>query len=85
MPSLFMKLPLLITVLAIAAPLFSFSQSTTKASTTSGKLEQGIMQIEQELVAALTKGNAAPFERYLANTYSFTGPDGSTQNKAQRV
>jgi hypothetical protein len=41
------------------------------------------MQLEQELVDALTRGDASPFERYLADTFIFTSPDGTTQNKAQ--
>ncbi len=48
----------------------------------SGSVEQAIMQIEQETVAALLKGDSSVFERVLADTYILTGPDGVVSDKA---
>lgn len=59
-----------------------FSQAKDKAS--SGA-EEAVMRIERELLAALLKGDASANERYLADTYVYTGPDGSVENKAQAI
>ncbi len=59
-----------------------FAQSSKKASTGS---EQAVMAIERELMNAMLKGDASASERYLADTYIFTGPDGTVENKAQAV
>jgi ketosteroid isomerase-like protein len=47
--------------------------------------EQTVMRIERELLDASLKGDASPSERYLADTYVFTGPDGMVESKAQVV
>ena len=47
--------------------------------------EQEVMKIEQELLAALLKGDASASERYLASNYVFTGPDGETMGKPRSV
>ncbi len=59
-----------------------FAQSKDQAA---GGAEQVIIRIERELLAATLKGDASVSERYLAETYAFTGPDGSVENKAQAV
>lgn len=43
------------------------------------------MKIEQNLVAALVKGDASAVERNMASTCLFTGPDGGRQTKAEMV
>lgn len=43
------------------------------------------MRIEQEMLAAVLKGDTGPSERYLGNSYVFTGPDGSSIGKAQSI
>jgi ketosteroid isomerase-like protein len=50
-----------------------------------GNVEQTLMQTEQELVDAIMKGDAAPFERAIADNFTFTAPDGSMQNKTQFI
>ena len=60
----------------------SFAQSKEKPS--SGT-EQTVMRIERELLNAVLKGDASANERYLADTYVFTGPDGTVENKAQAI
>ena len=47
--------------------------------------EQAVLRIEKEMLDALLKGDASASERYLAETYIFTGPDGMVTNKAQNV
>jgi ketosteroid isomerase-like protein len=55
------------------------------AQSKSSGAEQQIMRIEQEMLAALLKGNTSPSERYLADNYVFTGPDGLSMGKAQSI
>ena len=50
-----------------------------------GGAEQAIMRIEKEMLAAVLKGDASTNERYLADTFVFTGPDGEMENKGQMV
>jgi ketosteroid isomerase-like protein len=59
-----------------------FAQSKDRPSTGT---EQTVMRIEHELLNAALKGDASACERYLADTYVFTGPDGTVANKAQAV
>ena len=47
--------------------------------------EQAVMRIERELLNAILKGDPSASERYLADTYVFTGPDGMVENKAQSI
>ncbi|MCU1237150.1 MAG: hypothetical protein JWP63_5117 [Candidatus Solibacter sp.] len=47
--------------------------------------EQAVMRIEREMLNAILKGDASANERYLADTYVFTAPDGAVQNKAQAI
>ena len=51
----------------------------------SGSTEQAVMRIERELLNAVLKGDASANERYLADTYVFTGPDGMVENQAQAI
>jgi ketosteroid isomerase-like protein len=59
-----------------------FAQSKERSSTGT---EQAVMRIEHELLNAALKGDASASERHLADTYVFTGPDGTVENKAQAV
>ena len=47
--------------------------------------EQAVMRIERELLNALLKGDPSANQRYLADTYTFTGPDGTVENKTQSI
>ncbi len=59
-------------------------QATPVAGNQSGaNEEQTLMRIEQELVDALIKGDVSANERYLADAYIFTAPDGTVMSKAQ--
>ena len=55
-----------------------FAQSKERAS---AGTEQAVMKIERELLNAILKGDASADERYLADTYVFTGPDGTVRTK----
>lgn len=59
-----------------------FAQSKERPS---AGAEQAVMRIERELLNAVLKGDASANERYLADTYVFTGPDGTVENKAQAI
>jgi ketosteroid isomerase-like protein len=59
-----------------------FGQSKEKSSESA---EQAVMRIERELLNAVLKGDPSANERYLADTFVFTGPDGSVENKAQAI
>jgi ketosteroid isomerase-like protein len=59
-----------------------FAQPKEKSS---GGAEQAVMRIERELLSALLKGDASANEKYLADSYMFTGPDGTVETKAQAV
>jgi hypothetical protein len=59
-----------------------FAQSKGRPS---AGTEQAVMGIERELLNAILKGDASASERYLADTYVFTGPDGTVENKAQAI
>jgi len=41
--------------------------------------------LNREMLNALLKGDASASERYLSDTYVFTGPDGTVENKAQAI
>src|SRR6266849_11169924 len=59
-----------------------FAQSKERPS---AGTEQVVMRIERELLNAVLKGDPSANERYLADTYVFTGPDGTVENKAQPI
>ena len=76
-----MKQILFFFAVAIAASSICIEQANAQ----SGKVEQTLMQIEQELTNAILKSDASTFDRYLADTYTFTDPGGSLSNKAQNI
>src|SRR5205807_2478824 len=59
-----------------------FAQSKERPS---AGAEQAVMRIERELLNAVLKGDPSANERYLADTYVFTGPDGTVENKTQAI
>ena len=65
---------------ALGCSVFAQSKERPSAGT-----EQTVMRIERELLNAVLKGDASANERYLADTYVFTGPDGTVENKAQAI
>jgi hypothetical protein len=56
----------------------AFGQSNTNP-------EQAVMRIEKEMLDALLKGDAAASEKYLAESYMFTGPDGDIGDRAKSI
>ena len=65
---------------ALCGSVFAQSKERPLAGT-----EQAVMRIERELLNAVLKGDASANERYLADSYVFTGPDGTVENKAQAI
>lgn len=65
---------------ALCCTVFAQSKERPPAGT-----EQAVMSIERELLKAVLKGDASASERYLADTYVFTGPDGTVENKSQAI
>jgi ketosteroid isomerase-like protein len=65
---------------ALCCTVFAQSKERPPAGT-----EQAVMSIERELLKAVLKGDASANERYLADTYVFTGPDGTVENKSQAI
>ena len=47
-----------------------------------GKIEEALKQTEQNLLDSLLKGDGAPFEQALADTFVFIAPDGTAQQRA---
>lgn len=74
---LLMKLIIFIVALLVTTPIFVFSQAAND--------EQTLKQIEQELLNALLKNDAPVFERYVADAFIFTGPDGGVMNKTENI
>ena len=50
-----------------------------------GNAEQALMQIEQEMLDALLKGDTSAGERHMADAFVFTAPDGTVQDKARFI
>lgn len=74
-----------ILVLAVLMITPSFGQAKDRSNKESGNVEQALMHIEQEMVDALLKGDVSANERYLADTYIFTDPDGTVMDKTRMV
>jgi hypothetical protein len=47
--------------------------------------EKALLKIEAELVGALVRNDVAVFERQLGDTFTFTAPDGTVQNRAEWI
>jgi ketosteroid isomerase-like protein len=73
---------ILATVMTISLSVFGAAKDKPGKQ---GGAEQAVMSIEKEMLDALLKGDASANERYLADTYIFTGPDGEMSSKAQSV
>jgi ketosteroid isomerase-like protein len=70
-----------VAIATITACLFAFGQSKSRG----GDVEQTVMRIEKEMLDAVLKGDASANERYLADAYVFTGPEGDVQDRAQNI
>ena len=79
-----MKRTLIVVALAAAASIFFLAQTQSRAGG-QGDDERALRGIEQELIDAMLKGDAAPVERHYADTFVFTTPHGESVNKAQVI
>ena len=76
-----MRLTPVITAATFVACLSVFGQSKGRG----GDAEQSVMRIEKEMLAAVLKGDPSASERYLADTYVFTGTYGDVEDRAQSI
>ena len=80
----------LVLVLAIAATPLAYGQTPEKkpappaaSKSADTGVEQTLMKIEQDALAAILKRDAAAFGKFFADDAVLTTPDGSLQTKAQ--
>jgi uncharacterized protein DUF4440 len=76
--------PILVLAL-VAITSVAFGQTTDTSQKQSGKVEQTLMHIEQELIDAGLKGDTSAIERYVADTATYTSPDGEVLGKTRSV
>jgi ketosteroid isomerase-like protein len=77
-----MKSTLSVIALVVVVASFVVYQAMAKSGQ-GGNVEQSLMQLEQQMADALMKGDTATIDRHMADTFTFTAPDGMVQNKAQ--
>lgn len=65
----------------IGVILCAFAVAQKKDSAT----EQAVIAIEKEMLAAVLKGDTSASEKYLADSYVFTAPQGFTMTKADSI
>jgi hypothetical protein len=75
-----MKTAVIAAVLALATGSLALGQGTPQADGETST-EQTLARIEREIADGAVKGDAGVFERYLADTYTLTTPDGSVTGK----
>jgi uncharacterized protein (TIGR02246 family) len=84
-----MKRMFAVAALIIAASSFALGQMTgRKANYSSQKddsVEKAVMQMEEELRAAISKGDAKAYARIVGDDYVFTNADALMRTKAQMV
>ena len=80
-----MKLIVVFAMVAVASFSVAFGQTEDPSKKPSGKVEQALMRIEQELIDALLKGDVSANERYLAETCTFNDPDGNVMDKTRSI
>jgi ketosteroid isomerase-like protein len=80
-----MKSILMVAVLTITVCSSVFGEPKDRSDKQGRDVEQTVMRIEKEMLDALLKGDVSASERYIAETYVFTGPDGLVQDKAQSI
>jgi ketosteroid isomerase-like protein len=73
---------LMATIITVSLSMFGVAKDKPGKQ---GGAEQAVTNIEKEMLDALLKGDTSASERYLADTFIFTGPDGETSNKAQNI
>src|SRR5260370_42223884 len=80
---------LVVAALTMAAPSLALGQMTGKKATYSNQkadsVEQAVMQMEEELRAAIAKSDTKTYGRLVGGDYVFTNQDAVVRNKAQMV
>jgi ketosteroid isomerase-like protein len=77
---------LVLALLMAAAPVttaFAQEMKPAPAKPADASVEQALMKIEHDMLAALLKKDAATFGKYFADDAVLTTPDGAMQTKAQ--
>ena len=81
-----MNLIAVVALLVISAtPLVLGQSKAKKAGGPSGKTEEGIRQLQSELIQAQLNSDTAALDRLWADDHIFTNPLGVVQTKAQRL
>ena len=84
-----MKRMLAVAAMTIAASYLAFGQMTGKKANYSNQkgdsVEQAVMQMEEDLRVAITKGDAKAYGRIVGDDYVFTTQDAVIRTKAQMV
>ena len=78
-----MKNPYLLILVSLTLPFLALAKDKNTAA--AGDAEQAIPKIEQEFLDALLKSDTSVAERYLADSYVFTDPDGLVSGKAEFI
>jgi ketosteroid isomerase-like protein len=68
-----------------AVIVFAITASLALGKDSANKDQQAVEQIEQEMLAGLLKGDSSAFERYLADSFTLTDPDGMFLDKTRVV
>lgn len=79
-----MKYPQFTAVLLLAFA-GSTAAQTTDASKPNADVTKAVMQMEQDMSAALTKPDAETAAKMVADSFYVVNPDGSTQTKAEFI
>jgi hypothetical protein len=79
-----MKKIALIPMLAMAASALAIGVARADGHNPN-PVEKALLKIEAELIGALVRNDVAVFERHLADTYAYVGPDGNVQDRAKWI
>jgi uncharacterized protein (TIGR02246 family) len=80
-----MKRVVLTGVCVVLCASVTLARATAVIQTTDQAAEKQIRQLEEELRAAVVKGDAATFERVVTDDYTTTNVNGLTRTKAQLI
>jgi uncharacterized protein (TIGR02246 family) len=80
-----MKRVVLTAVCVVLCASVTLARATAASQTTDQTAEKQIRELEEELRAAVVKGDAATFERVVTDDYTTTNVNGLTRTKAQLI
>ena len=80
-----MKMILATTLLLVAASPFAYSQTDTRATSGSAKVEQEIRRLEREWFDSYVRGDRAAFDRIVADDALMTYGNGKVGNKSEAI